>query len=78
MGSLAGVGTMGHESVSARLQRIRAYAVEVFEDEEDAKEWLNRPNPALDGERPIIVAESEEGEKLVRTALGRIDHGVYT
>jgi uncharacterized protein (DUF2384 family) len=32
----------------------------------------------LDGQRPIVMAETEEGEKLVRVALGRIDHGVYT
>ncbi|MGH6916295.1 MAG: antitoxin Xre/MbcA/ParS toxin-binding domain-containing protein [Geminicoccaceae bacterium] len=69
---------MRQEGVTARLQRVRLYAVEVFEDEEDAKEWLHRPNPALDGQRPIVMAETEEGEKLVRMALGRIDHGVYT
>ena len=78
MGSGRGVRMMAHEGVTTRLQRVRSYALEVFEDEEDAKEWLNQPNPALDGERPIALAETEEGERLVRIALGRIEHGVHT
>jgi putative toxin-antitoxin system antitoxin component (TIGR02293 family) len=69
---------MSQKGVTTRLQSLRLYAVAVFEDEEEAKEWLHQPNPALDGQRPIVVAETEEGEKLVRTALGRIEHGVYT
>jgi Protein of unknown function (DUF2384) len=69
-------GVMG--GIAYRIERVRAYAMEVFEDEAMAEEWLHCPNPALDNQRPLALAESEEGEKRVMVTLGRIEHGVFS
>ena len=62
---------MSDESVKSRLERVRFYAMEVFEDTAD--HWLDEPNRAFGGELPLnVAAESEEGEKRVMVALGRI------
>lgn len=66
------------EGPTVRRERITQRAFQVFEDEAEAREWLSRPNPALNNERPIAVAETADGEKLVKLVLGRLEHGVYT
>ena len=40
-------------------------------------EWMQTPIPALNGQTPYTLLESEEGRKQINAVLGRIDHGVY-
>ncbi|MFB1490730.1 MULTISPECIES: antitoxin Xre/MbcA/ParS toxin-binding domain-containing protein [unclassified Thiocapsa] len=60
-----------------RLAKIEARAVEVFEDEEIAANWLKAPNRAL-GEKPISLLDTEAGTDMVERVLTRIEYGVYS
>ena len=40
-------------------------------------EWIQTPVPALNGETPYALMQSEEGRKQVNAVLSRIEHGVY-
>lgn len=73
-----------HEHLSAtesdrlcRLAWIELRAVEVFEDEEIAANWLTTPNRAL-GEKPISLFDTEAGTDMVERVLSRIEYGVYS
>ncbi len=60
-----------------RLAKIEARAVEVFEDEEIAANWLKSPNRALGG-KPISLLDTEAGTDMVERVLTRIEYGVYS
>lgn len=59
-----------------RADRIWIRAVEVFEDEDAAKAWINRKNRSLGGEAPLSLLDTEVGYELVLDTLGRIEYGV--
>jgi putative toxin-antitoxin system antitoxin component (TIGR02293 family) len=60
-----------------RLMRIYVRAVDVFEDKEKAKIWLNEPLRVLGGKRPLELMRSEQGAREVEQVLGRLDNGVF-
>ncbi len=61
----------------ARLAGIWALAVRIWQSEEDARDFLNRPHQLLGGKRPIELAIAYElGARLVEDILGRIQSGV--
>jgi putative toxin-antitoxin system antitoxin component (TIGR02293 family) len=62
----------------ARLARLKSYASDVFESQEDAAIWLNESNPTLGGDTPIALVLTDEGARRVETVLRRIDYGDYT
>jgi putative toxin-antitoxin system antitoxin component (TIGR02293 family) len=66
------------DEIDGRVQRVVRHALEVFEDEAAASEWLHDPNPALEDRVPIELARTEEGARSVHVILGRIEHGVYS
>jgi len=39
--------------------------------------WLNDPNPALGGTRPIDLMDTMEGQALVSTTLAQLQSGAY-
>jgi hypothetical protein len=47
-------------------------------DEEKAIEWLNTPNRALGGERPLDQLDTDTGARMVEDTPGRIAYGVYS
>lgn len=57
--------------------QITARALEVFGDVQIAKSWLREQNPALAGEIPLDLVDTEAGVKQVDTVLGRIEHGIF-
>lgn len=61
-----------------RIARLRDRAVDVFEDENRANQWLKAPLRALDDQSPLKYAESELGAQEVMNLLGRIEHGVFS
>jgi putative toxin-antitoxin system antitoxin component (TIGR02293 family) len=61
----------------ARLLRIIAHAIRVFENEEHASEWLRSPNPALKNEMPISMAATDIGAREAEGVLTRLEHGVF-
>jgi len=61
-----------------QLARLFVRAVDVFEDGDTAKDWLNTPNKAMDDKRPVDLAKNSYGVQLVLDVLERIEHGIPT
>jgi len=61
------------------LDTIRLFkqAVELFGDIESAKQWLNTPVPALQGEQPIALLDTYEGRRWVSQVLRKIEYGEF-
>lgn len=62
-----------------RAARIFGKALELFEgDRVRAGEWLLSEQPALGGDLPIELADTEIGAREVEHLVGRLEHGVYS
>lgn len=59
-----------------RLARVYATALYVWDDEEDAREFLMKPHTLLNGRKPIDVAMTELGAVQVIQLLWRLFYGV--
>jgi hypothetical protein len=70
--------TAAESDRTVRLARVYAGAVEMIGDEEKAAEWLQTPNRALGGERPLDQLDTDVGSRTVEDILGRIAYGVYS
>ena len=44
----------------------------------DAREWLSTPAPALGGQTPLDMTQTEIGAEEVMHLIGRLEHGVFT
>ncbi|MGA3346852.1 MAG: MbcA/ParS/Xre antitoxin family protein [Terracidiphilus sp.] len=68
-------------SQALRLRRYKmlvARAVDALGDEIKASRWLSVPNPDLNGQTPLQVAERDGyGLDAIEPLLTRIEHGVY-
>lgn len=60
------------------IAKVVEHAFEVFEDENSVKQWLNAPNRALGGVKPIDLFYIPTGLGMVDNILGRIAYGVYS
>src|SRR5262245_38073781 len=76
--SKASLLTPAESDRTVRMARVYANAVEMIGDEEKAIEWLNTPNRALGGERPLDQLDTDVGARMVEDVLGRIAYGVYS
>jgi len=61
-----------------RLARVFAMALEMIGEEEKAVKWLQTPNRALCGRRPLDELDTDVGTREVEDLLGRIAYGVYS
>jgi putative toxin-antitoxin system antitoxin component (TIGR02293 family) len=61
-----------------RAEKVLSRAVQVLEDAQAAKAWLNRSNRSLGGEIPLSLLDTEVGYELVLDTLGRIEYGVVS
>jgi putative toxin-antitoxin system antitoxin component (TIGR02293 family) len=69
----------GHSDRLLRFARLFRLAVELHDgDEKAARDWLNKPARALDGESPLDHADTEAGAREVENLIGRLEHSVYT
>ena len=59
-----------------RIARTIVYAVSVFGETDYAVQWLKAPNEALGGAAPLNLIATVEGDELVRTELGAVEHGL--
>lgn len=60
----------------ARLARVWSLALEVWQSEDPARDFLFRTHPMLEDKRPIdLVIQSEIGAELVLDILGRLQYG---
>ena len=60
---------------AVRYARLLALAAETFGSLEDAAAWMQEPNPALDDDTPLDMAETDPGATMVRDLLLGIQHG---
>lgn len=60
-----------------RLARVLERAETVFEDLDNALNWLQSPNAALGGVTPLSLLDTDIGAESVLDTLGRIEHGVF-
>jgi putative toxin-antitoxin system antitoxin component (TIGR02293 family) len=60
----------------ARVARIYAAAEELFRNKEAIERWLNAPNFALDGVKPIDELSTELGAREVEDTLAHIADGI--
>jgi len=64
---------------SALEIELRNAAIDLFAgDERSADEWLNKPAKALNGLKPIDMANSDAELRLALDLIGRLQHGVFT
>jgi putative toxin-antitoxin system antitoxin component (TIGR02293 family) len=61
-----------------RLARTLALAKETLGDMDRASRWLQTPNRALEGEKPIDRLDTDVGVHSVEQVLGRIEYGLYS
>jgi putative toxin-antitoxin system antitoxin component (TIGR02293 family) len=59
-----------------RLARVIATAEYVWDDGEDARQWLRTPHPELDDKTPIQSAMTELGARRAEALLDRIFYGL--
>lgn len=59
-------------------EKIHKRAVEVFEDEDQATLWLNRPQFGLGGAIPVKHMRTAKGAQDIEDLLGRIEYGVLS
>jgi len=59
----------------ARIARVTQRAVDAFGDENQAREWLKRPNRVLQDVPPLELLGTDDGAVLVADELGRIESG---
>jgi putative toxin-antitoxin system antitoxin component (TIGR02293 family) len=61
-----------------RLAEVAARAADVFGSDESARTWLDEPNRALGGAKPLAMLDTDMGAEAVRDVLGRIEYGVFS
>ena len=59
-----------------RIARAIVHSVSVFEDAAYAVQWLKEPNEALGGATPLTLLATVEGDEVVHTELGAVEHGM--
>ncbi len=60
-----------------RIARIYDKALDVFENESAAENWLKKPVRGLGYKVPLEYADTELGAQEIINLLGRIEHGVF-
>lgn len=60
------------------IAEVIVKGLEVFQNQDDLKKWLNTPNRTLGNTEPIELLDTSFGSQLIIDELGRIEHGVYS
>jgi putative toxin-antitoxin system antitoxin component (TIGR02293 family) len=60
------------------LADLYAYGKNVFGDPERFNSWMNDPNKALGGKKPLEMIDNQYGREEVKNITGRIEYGVYS
>jgi putative toxin-antitoxin system antitoxin component (TIGR02293 family) len=59
-----------------RLARVLAAAEYVWDDREQAREWMSTAHPELGNKTPLEIARTELGARRVEELLGRLFFGL--
>jgi len=68
--------TQAESERTERLARVIAAAEYVWDNRDDAREWLTRPHPELENRPPIEAALSELGARRAEDLLDRLFYGI--
>ena len=60
-----------------RVSQVFEHAKMIFASDRDAVEWFTISNPALSGELPLALLDTDAGVRTVDEVLTRIEFGVY-
>jgi len=71
-----GTLTAAQGEQTERLHRLFQYACQVFGDDGDARAFMRRPHPELEGRRPVDAALSELGGRVVEGILDALQFGL--
>lgn len=74
--SRRGTLTPAQGEQTERLHRLFRYACRVFGDDGDARKFMQRPHPELEGRRPVDAALSELGGRMVESVLDALYYGL--
>lgn len=74
--SRRGTLTPAQGEQTERLARLFAYARRVFGDADDARAFMHRPHPELQGRRPVDAALGELGGRAVERVLDALAYGL--
>jgi len=61
----------------ARVARIFDLTLKVWNNKEDAREWLSTPNHRFEERTPLAMLRSQAGERAVEEFLYQIDEGMF-
>lgn len=59
-----------------RLARVIAAAEHVWDNRDDAREWLTKPHPELENRPPLEAALTELGARRAEELLDRLFYGI--
>ena len=68
--------TVQESERTERLARVIAAAEYVWENRDEAHQWLNTPHPELDNKSPLRTALTDLGARRVEAVLDRIFYGL--
>lgn len=74
-------GELLNAKISDRLLSLTLVflkGVEVFGSEDNSVAWFKSPVCSLDNARPLDFLDTIAGVSMIKTLLGRIEHGVYS
>jgi len=74
--SRRGTLTPAQGEQTERLARLFTYAQRVFGDVADARAFMNKPHPELQGRRPLDAALTELGGRAVERVLDALAYGL--
>lgn len=58
-----------------RLLELDQMAVDTFETEDEARNWLRKPHPMLEGDVPLSAAKTSYGAQRVKDILTAVKYG---
>ena len=64
--------TVEESDRAVRLLRVQTLAEETLADNEKANRWLRDALTELDGETPLVIAQTEGGARVIETILAKI------
>jgi len=68
--------SVGESERTERLARVLAQAEHVWDDREQAREWMSKPHRELNDKTPLDVAGTELGARRVEELLDKLFYGL--
>ena len=66
-----------HSEKILELAEVMVTGMEVFEDGEKLRLWMETPSLALGHQRPIVLIRNSYGKELVMRELMALEHGIF-